>query len=139
MYGIDCFNREFVVIKYIINKDSKNYKVGMQTFFRRYTVGDLWMGCGPINKELIWTSGGMRSEDFILLNDILNGKQVIINENIRSPIDTGSKVDLYDEKKWKAAEIIQRNWRICRYNPKYKMCEKVQSNNLKSILDENLN
>ena len=77
----------------------------------------------------------MRSEDFILLNDILNGKQVIINENIRSPIDTGSKVDLYDEKKWKAAEIIQKNWRICRYNPKYKMCEKVQSNNLKSNLD----
>lgn len=135
MYGVDCFKREFVVIKFVINKNSKDNKKCMQTFFRRYSDSNLWMGCGPINSELLWTGGGMRSEDFIFLDDILNGKTVEINENLRSQF-TGSTVELYNEKEWKAAEIIQKNWKICRYDPTYKMCEKVQTNNLNSILEE---
>lgn len=37
---------------------------------------------------------------------------------------------------YKAAIIIQKNWRLCRYNPKYKMCEKVQNRNLYIITNE---
>jgi len=129
MYGVDSFKREFVVIKFIINKNSKdNKKKCMQTFFRIYSGSNLWVGCGPINSELLWTGGGMRSEDFIFLDDILNGKTVEIEENLRSPFK-GSTVELYYEKEWKAAEIIQKNWRICRYNSTYKICEKYKQVN----------
>ena len=41
--------------------------------------------------------------------------------------------ELYKHKK---ASIIQKAWRICRYNPKYTMCEKVQLRNLDNIQDE---
>ena len=43
---------------------------------------------------------------------------------------------LFDEKKWNAVLTIQKNWRICRYNPKYKMCEKVQMRGLYEIKKE---
>ena len=30
---------------------------------------------------------------------------------------------------------IQQAWRLCRYNPKYKMCETVQMNNYEIIVN----
>ena len=31
--------------------------------------------------------------------------------------------------------MIKKHWKKCRYNPKYKMCENVQTNNLKEIIE----
>ena len=39
-------------------------------------------------------------------------------------------------KKKKAVDTIERNWIICRYEPKYKMCEQVLMNNIKEITEE---
>ena len=36
-----------------------------------------------------------------------------------------------------SAICIQRYWRLCRYNPEYKICEKVMTRNICSILDDN--
>ena len=66
---------------------------------------------------------------------ILDGNELEIPDNINTRFDAGSKIELYDEKK-EAAIVIQRNWRLCRYNPKYKMCEKVQSRNFDLIQEE---
>lgn len=37
--------------------------------------------------------------------------------------------------KIQAANMIKKHWKKCRYNPKYKMCENVQTNNLKEIIE----
>ena len=50
----------------------------------------------------------------------------------------GDYVSLYDEKKENVAKIIQRNWRQCRYNPKYKMCEKIQYSGLVEICNDTI-
>ena len=132
MYGIDCYNREFIVVKFIINKDSKNPIKLMQTFFQRYTNGYKWMGCGHATDYLIFTIGGMNEFDFNFLNKILNGETVEIDNSVSSHFK-GDKVSLFNEKEWKASTVIQKNWKICRYNPKYKMCETVQTRNLEMI------
>ena len=36
-----------------------------------------------------------------------------------------------------AGILIQRQWRKCRYDPKYKMCERVQTRNLELIMEDN--
>jgi hypothetical protein len=49
----------------------------------------------------------------------------------------GCQVSLYDEEKWDAAVQIQRYWRVCRYNPEYKMCSNVQLHNIEDVYTEN--
>ena len=49
----------------------------------------------------------------------------------------GCRVSLYDEAKWDAAVQIQRQWRVCRYNPEYKMCSNVQLHNIEDVYTEN--
>ena len=135
MWGIDKFHRKFVVMKFIINKNSKKPIKIMQTFFQRYTHGSMWMGCGHATQYLFYTVGGMNEEQFDFLDKILEGNEIEIPENINTIFDSGSKIELYDEKK-EAAIVIQRQWKLCRYNPKYKMCEKVQSKNFDLIHQE---
>ena len=135
MWGIDKFRRKFVVMKFIINKNSKKQIKIMQTFFQRYTNGTNWMGCGHATQYLFYTIGGMSDEQFDFLDKILEGNEIEIPDNINTMFDSGSKIELYDEKK-EAAIVIQRNWRLCRYNPKYKMCEKVQCKNFDLIQEE---
>lgn len=38
--------------------------------------------------------------------------------------------------KWTSARILQRAWRLCRYNPNYKMCHKVQLRDMEEIYKE---
>jgi hypothetical protein len=142
MIGIDCYKRYFVVVKFFVNN---KYKL-MQTFFQRYTDGSGWMGCGHATTNLISTSGYMNEHQFQLIRDIINGKTVQLKEehkpdyqvfyNHNDKHDYG-QVELYDEKKWNAAIVIQKQWKLCRYNPKYKMCEIVQMRNLGDIMQDN--
>jgi hypothetical protein len=135
MHGVDKFNRKFVVIKFLVDNKHKL----MQTFFQRYTDGYGWMGCGHATINLLDTTGNMDRKEYqsIFLQQIINGETVKLNENHR-PTQCewiNKNVTLYDEKKINATITIQKYWRICRYNPKYKMCHIVQHNNLIQIYD----
>jgi hypothetical protein len=134
MSGIDYYNRSFVVIKFIIINKEKEPEKLMQTFFQRYSYNNSWMGCGHATPNLIWTDGGIKEAQFEFLNKILNGETLTIPDNIGSSFS--GTVSLYDEKKWNAAEKIQKQWRLCRYSPQYKMCETVQMRNYETIVNE---
>lgn len=137
MYGVDCFQRPFIVIKFTVEGVTESL---MQTFFQRYTGGECWMGCGHATPWLIDTCGGMSEDQQKLIQNIIDGKEVIMEEKHR--VDgigyrniklLGKKVKLFDQKKHDASIVIQRAWRLCRYDPSYKMCETVQLNNIKEI------
>ena len=83
------------------------------------------MGCGHATINLLDTTGNMDRKEYqsIFLQQIINGETVKLNENHR-PTQCewiNKNVTLYDEKKINATITIQKYWRICRYNPKYKM------------------
>jgi len=76
MKGYDSFDRKFIVIKaYYEFIDGKKYDL-LTTFFQRYNDSEtLWMSAGGLSKLLMHTDGGMKLEQFILLNELLkNGK-----------------------------------------------------------------
>jgi hypothetical protein len=131
MRGIDVYNRRFIVIKMIIN----NFHL-MQTFFQRYTDSEgFWMGAGHHGGgHLIDTNGGMKDCQFKLIDDIINNKIVKI-EAKHKPCVSSLFEDNYvcSETIYKSVITIQKAWRLCRYNPKYKMCETVLMNNLHNI------
>ena len=132
MRGIDTYNRIFVVIK--MNIDNKQV---FQTFFQRYIDSEgLWMGTGHHGIHLIATEGGMRNCQFKLIEDIIHDKIVKMEDkHIPNDIDF---IDKYvcNEKVYESVLKIQRAWRLCRYDPHFKMCETVQMNNLQDIVNE---
>jgi hypothetical protein len=136
MYGVDKFQRNFIVFKLLIGGE-----IILQTFFQRYTdnIG-FWRGCGHATKNpLLFNSTCSINEDvFDLLLSLMKGDHVKI-ENKHSPsfLDyIGKTITVFDQKKWDAAIIIQNYWKKCRYNPRYKMCERVQLRNLNDIMEE---
>ena len=93
MYGKDCFQRSFIVIKFKV----ENYdKPIMQTFFQRYTEGNLWVGCGHATSLLIETDGGLTEIQKNFIQNIID-KQEIKLEEIHRPYPNliGNKVKLY--------------------------------------------
>jgi hypothetical protein len=127
MIGNDFFKRKFIIIKAIVYK-----KICVQTFFQRYSDNvDLWMGC-HVNGDcynLLETVGGMKYSQALLIKDIVEGKNVKLEEKHRpcyylTDSVLNKNVILYEEKKWKAVETIQKHWNIYRYNPTYKLCRK---------------
>ena len=138
MKGIDVYKRQFVVIKLKIYE--KNIKL-MQTFFQRHTNGSSWMGCGHATSSFIETSGGMNIQQIELLKQIINNQSVEIKVEHRPSfsVSIGEIVSLYDEEKENAAAIIiQKQWLKCRYNPKYKMCEKLQLQDYYEIISSSI-
>jgi hypothetical protein len=139
MKGQDFFKRKFIVIKAIVDNS-----VCIQTFFQRYSdnVG-LWMGANVCGNccDLLWTMGGIKYIQAKLLKDIVEGKIVKLTEE-HNPcyyqIDSilNKNIMLYDEKKWNAAKIIQRNWNFYRYNPKYEMCRRIIDGKMDKISSE---
>ena len=76
MYGVDSFNRLFIVMKLIIDGD----KI-LQTFFQRYTYNiSSWHACGHATTQLILSTGGMNDIQFELIVDILRNKKAVIRE-----------------------------------------------------------
>ena len=134
MGGVDVNKRNFIVFKLIIDKE-----IILQTLFQRYT-NDLftWRCCGHATRLLFDSTRTIDDEIFQIFLDLMDNKKVKIKEEHFpcSKYFIGKEVMLYDEKKCKAVSIIQKNWRICRYNPKYKMCENVQMRGLKEIQKE---
>jgi hypothetical protein len=140
MCGIDRYSRKFFVVKFIVNGTMKF----MQTFFQRYTNCNYnWQACGHATPTLFDTCGiGVNDDQWRLIKDVIEGKQIKIKKEHRFAPDfylehnKNYTIQLYDEKKEKATNTIQKYWRLCRYNPEYKMCEKVQTNNLNEIMVE---
>lgn len=141
MKGKDILDRPYIILKLIIGK--LNIKI-IQCFFFGYSLGRS-VGCIYDNNKfktynLINTEGGMNIEQFKLIKSLVNGNIEILKKNHRiSDFFLGHHIQIYDEKKWQAAVIIQKMWRKCRYNPKYTMCHKIQNNNLNEIYKENYN
>ena len=97
MTGVDCFRRFFIVIKFIIGEDTPEPKKIMQTFFQRYTGGHKWMACGNATENLMWSTGGMKDNQFNFLDKILKGDTFKITSDISSLLE-GQVVSLYEEK-----------------------------------------
>ena len=130
--GVDIYGRFFIVIKLIVDGN----KI-METYFQRFTDNyNHWMACGHATRSFLSTSGtGLIKEQVELLKKVMNCETVLIEEKHNTEYGNfiGDYVRLYNEKKEKAATIIQKKWRICRYNPKYTMCQKIQYDGLKKI------
>jgi len=75
MTGVDVFNRRFIVIKAKIEGIDTKF---MQTFFQRYTDGDLWIS--DFRNNFIETVGGMTVDQMLLIQDLLDGEEVVIEE-----------------------------------------------------------
>jgi hypothetical protein len=79
MKGVDYYKRPFIVLRCIVDKDV----VYGQTFFQRYTDDkNLWMGCTLCGTpSFISTIGGMTKHQALLLQNIIDGKSMILDEN----------------------------------------------------------
>ena len=82
VYGKDKYNRAFYCIRGLValikyNGEHETYSF-YQTFFQRYTDGKMWMGCGDYSIPLINTIGGMTTNQFDLLSNLLTNKKFTI-------------------------------------------------------------
>ena len=75
MTGVDMFNRRFIVIKAEIEGINRKF---MQTFFQRYTNGDMWIS--DFRNNFIETVGGLTEDQILLIQDLLDGEEVVIEE-----------------------------------------------------------
>ena len=126
MKGIDKFNRKFITIKVgIIDSKTGKIKKKQQVFFQRYSGESGWMGAS-LQGQFMETYGGMTESQYKLLNDLVNGKTIIIEDCHRiSNYLNGDIIASMDTCEKKYAKIIQRNFLICRYNPDYKLCKNI--------------
>lgn len=134
MRGVDVFRRKFITV--MVKIEGEIYS---QTFFQRYTDGLGWMG-GRIGREIFSTCGGMKDFHYNFIDNLITKGEALLTKDLIL-LDTklyGKKAFLYDEKKEKAAKVIQAQWNKCRWDPRYKMCEIVQWNNIKE-LEKNFN
>ena len=138
MCGVDLYKRNFITINMNIESNSKSNKTIelIQTFFERYSDSShLWMGAGHHGIQLIDTYGGMSNIQFILIQAIIDNKVVKITKEHRPSQGSFTNKYVCNSNVYNAILKIQRLWRLCRYNPKYKMCERVQMNNLDEIIN----
>ena len=117
MKGIDIYNRPFFTMKLcllIINPENKiRKKFFPQTFFQRYSnINNNWVTSGM--NGLISSYGGMKPEQYKMLNDLIDGKTIEVFEEHGINFNSNNKYLLMTFNKWeeKAARIIQKNWKI---------------------------
>ena len=126
--GTDCYGRKFLTMKIGgIDLDTmKFFKCG-QVFFERYT-GEPYIASGEFidMRSFIATYGGTKPIQYQLINDLVDGKLVKVNEEHRfNSSDCNVIIANMDYWENRFAKIIQKNWNICRYNPNYTICKKI--------------
>lgn len=85
MKGVDCYSRHFVVLKIKGKTDQGDVMDLFQTFFQRYTNNKhTWMGAGGLMYELFSTCGGMKSNHFTAIKDIIEGKIADVSWSYRN-------------------------------------------------------
>ena len=108
----------------------------LQTIFQRYTDKlYFWRGCGhgSPNPLLFDSDIDIGIPQLNLLLKVMKNETVRITQNHTYSDYIGKDVCLFDQEKWDATKVIQKNWRKCRYDPSYKMCENVLLHNLNDI------
>ena len=139
MRGVDCAHRKFIVLKLLVGG-----KFVLQTFFQRYTDNKYYWRCcghGSPNPLLFYSFNNIGEQDLTLISKVMRGETIRITDEHLSgsnifPNYIGKDVSLYDEEKWNAVAMIERNWLKCRYDPKYKMCERVLMRNIEDVYAE---
>lgn len=86
--GIDLFKRYFTCVKFRIEffNESDNSTIiekRFQTFFQRYTNGDMYIGCGHSGVNLMSTYGGMTSGQIKTIEDVIKGSVSLDKEQSR--------------------------------------------------------
>lgn len=143
MKGKDYLGRKFIVIKIGgICLDTMEFFESGQVFFERYQ-NEPHMVAANFEGMFLWTVGGTTPLQYQLINNLVDGKLVKIQEEHR--INSGNhnlivaNMDYWENcyariiqknlriwsEKNRSAKIIQRNWKMCRYNPKYTICKKI--------------
>lgn len=126
MKGTDRYGRKFLTMKIGgIGLDGNKFFRSAQVFFQRYTDAP-YIASADFEGMFIQTYGGATPPQYQLINDLVDGKVVKIKEEHRF---NSSKCNImianmdYWENQF--ARIIQRNWFISRYNPRYTICKKI--------------
>ena len=126
MKGIDRHGRKFLTMK-IGGFDLNNMRFfrSGQVFFERYT-GSPYIASGWFGGAFLQTTAGTRPIQYQLINDLVDGKIVKIKKDHRFS-SSNSNVIIANMDYWENhfARIIQKNWKICRYNPNYAICNKI--------------
>lgn len=127
MKGVDCYGRKFLTLK-VGGFDIDNnifFKTG-QVFFERYNDAPYIVGAQFDGNMFIWTTGGTRPEQYKLINDLVDGKPVILKEEHKfNSSKHNCIVASMDYWEHRFAKVIQKNFLIARYKPKYKICNNV--------------
>ena len=126
MKGRDHYGRKFLTMKIggIGLDDNKFFRSG-QVFFQRYTDSP-YIASADFEGMFIQTFGGATPEQYQLINDLVDRKLIKIKEEHRFNSNKHNVI-IANMDYWEnsSAKIIQKNWDICRYNPKYTICKKI--------------
>ena len=126
MKGVDCYGRKFLTMKIGgIGLDDKKFFKSAQVFFERYS-DQPYIASADFEGMFIWTTGGTNPDQYKLINDLVDGKLVIIKEEHKFN-SSNRNVAIANMDYWenKFAKIIQKNFRIARYNPNYTICKNI--------------
>ena len=138
MKGVDCYGRKFLTMKIGgIGLDDKKFFKSAQVFFERYS-NQPYIASADFEGMFIWTTGGTNPDQYKLINDLVDGKLVIIKEEHKFN-SSNRNVAIANMDYWenKFAKIIQKNFRIARYNPKYTICKNILSRQYDEYINSN--
>lgn len=81
--GVDQFGRRFIVIKSTFMLSDNGLIKSFSTFFQRYNDGSLtWHCCGHYGFNMMSTEGGMNLQQFEFLDELLQSKEIELNDEI---------------------------------------------------------
>jgi len=126
MKGKDKHGRKFLTMKIGgIDLDNNKFFRSGQVFFQRYT-DEPYIAGACFEGSFILTTGGTKPAQYQLINDLVDGKVIKIKEEHRF-YSSKDNVIIANMDYWenKFARIIQKNWFICRYNPRYTVCDRI--------------
>ena len=88
MKGVDNYGRRFITLKVgIFNPETKKGIKTGQVFFERYSNSPYHQGA-EFDGSFLNTSGGVKEEQYQLINDIVDGKKIKLEEK-HSPSGKG--------------------------------------------------
>ena len=124
--GTDRYGRKFLTMKIGgIDLDGNKFFRSAQVFFQRYTDSP-YIASADFEGSFIHTFGGATPLQYQLINDLVDGKLVKIKEEHRFNSSRCNVIiasmDYWEDR---FSKIIQRNWFISRYNPRYTICKKI--------------
>lgn len=130
-----------LIVKFMMQIKKREFKNFLQCFVWEPGKGkDIWRGHrGGINFMEI--DNIMTKKQFNFLSSLTDHNLGVIEECHR-PIETsyiGKSIGTPTcWRRKKAVEIIERNWIICRYDPRYKICGDVLMHNIEEAREEYL-